>query len=130
MAAQASVTTSRVGHLLTIPRRARRLRLPWIPLSIVTILLICATFAPLLTPYDPTEVSILDSRMAPGASLSHPLGTDALGRDILTRLIYGARTTIFISLVALSAGAVVGTALGLIAGYRGGWPDIPNHVHG
>jgi peptide/nickel transport system permease protein len=124
MAAQASITTRRVGRLLDIPRKARRLKLPWIALTIVTILLVCAVFAALLSPYDPTEVSILDSRMAPGASLSHPLGTDTLGRDILSRLIYGARTAVFISLVALSAGAVVGTMLGLVAGYRGGWLDI------
>jgi peptide/nickel transport system permease protein len=56
--------------------------------------------------------------------LSHPLGTDILGRDILARLIYGARTAIFISLVALSAGAVVGRTLGLVSGYRGSWMNI------
>jgi peptide/nickel transport system permease protein len=124
MVAQASITTSRVGRLLDIPRKARRLRLPWISLAVVAVLLICAAFAPLLTPHDPIEVSILDSRMAPGVSLSHPLGTDVLGRDILARLIYGARTALFISLVALSTGALVGTVLGLVAGYRGGWLDI------
>jgi peptide/nickel transport system permease protein len=78
----------------------------------------------LLTPHDPLEISILDSRLAPGDSLSHPLGTDVLGRDILARLIFGARTAMFISLVALSAGAFVGSVLGLVAGYRGGWLDI------
>jgi peptide/nickel transport system permease protein len=124
MVAQASIATSRIGRLLDIARDARRLRLPWISLGVVAVLLICAAFAPLLTPHDPIEVSILDSRMAPGVSLSHPLGTDVLGRDILARLMYGARTAIFISLVALSTGAVVGTVLGLVAGYRGGWLDI------
>ncbi len=124
MVAQASIATSRIGRLLDIARDARRLRLPWISLGVVAVLLICAAFAPLLTPHDPVEVSILDSRMAPGVSLSHPLGTDTLGRDLLARLMYGARTAIFISLVALSTGAVVGTVLGLVAGYRGGWLDI------
>jgi peptide/nickel transport system permease protein len=124
MASDLTLTTGGVSRLGELTRRARRLRLPWIPLTIVTVLLICSAFAPLLTPHDPTEISILDSRLAPGASLSHPLGTDILGRDILARLIFGARTAIFISLVALSAGALVGTALGLIAGYRGGWLDI------
>ncbi|MCH8897237.1 MAG: ABC transporter permease [Chloroflexi bacterium] len=62
--------------------------------------------------------------MAPGDSLRHPLGTDVLGRDVLARLIYGARTAMFISLVALGTGAFVGTALGLLAGYRGGWLDV------
>jgi peptide/nickel transport system permease protein len=91
---------------------------------VVTVLLICSIFAPLLTTYDPSIVSIFDSRMAPGESLSHPLGTDILGRDMLARLIFGARTAMFISLVALSTGAFVGTVLGLIAGYRGGFVDI------
>ena len=55
--------------------------------------------------------------------MSYPLGTDVLGRGMLSRLIYGARTSLVISLVALGSGAVVGTALGLISGYRGGWVD-------
>jgi peptide/nickel transport system permease protein len=124
MASDLTLTTGGVSRLGELTRRARRLKLPWIPLTIVTVLLICSAFAPLLTPHDPTEISILDSRLSPGASLSHPLGTDMLGRDILARLIFGARTAIFISLVALSAGALVGSVLGLIAGYRGGWLDI------
>ena len=62
--------------------------------------------------------------MAPGDSLRHPLGTDVLGRDVLARLIYGARTAMFISLVALGTGAFVGTTLGLLSGYRGGWLDV------
>ena len=52
------------------------------------------------------------------------MGTDVLGRDILARLIFGARTAMFISVVALGTGAFVGTALGLVAGYRGGWLDV------
>jgi peptide/nickel transport system permease protein len=124
MASDLTLTTGGVSRLGELTKRARRLKLPWIPLTIVTVLLICSAFAPLLTPHDPTEISILDSRLAPGDSLSHPLGTDILGRDILARLIFGARTAIFISLVALSAGALVGSVLGLIAGYRGGWLDI------
>ena len=80
-------------------------------------------FAPLLTPYDPGKTSILDSRTPPGQTLEHPLGTDVLGRDVLTRLIFGARTAMFISLVALGSGAFVGSVLGLVAGYRGGLAD-------
>lgn len=124
MAAPATVTTSRIGALLALPGRTRRTRLPWIPLTIVVVLLVCSVFAPLLTPHDPGEVSILDSRTPPWESFTHPLGTDVLGRDILARLIFGARTAMFISLVALGAGAFVGTLLGLVAGYRGGLMDI------
>ena len=124
MAAPANVTSSRFSGLLSLPGKTRRMKLPWIPVTILVVLLVCAIFGPLLTPHDPGEVSILDSRMAPWQSLNHPLGTDVLGRDVLARLIYGARTAMFISLVALGTGAVVGTMLGLWAGYRGGLADI------
>lgn len=124
MAAPATVATSRIGTILSLPGRTRRMRLPWIPATIVTVLLVCSVFAPLLTPHDPGEISILDSRTAPWQSFSHPLGTDVLGRDVMARLIFGARTAMFISVVALGTGAFVGTALGLVAGYRGGWVDI------
>ena len=124
MAAETSPTTRTVDRILTLPGRARELRLPWIPLTVLVVLIICSVAAPLLTPYDPGRTSILESRMAPGDSLRHPLGTDVLGRDVLARLIYGARTAMFISLVALGTGAFVGTTLGLLAGYRGGWLDV------
>lgn len=124
MAAETSPTTRTVDRILTLPGRARELRLPWIPVAVLVVLIVCSVAAPLLTPYDPGRTSILESRMAPGDSLSHPLGTDVLGRDVLARLIYGARTAMFISLVALGTGAFVGTALGLLAGYRGGWLDV------
>lgn len=124
MAAETSPTTRTVDRILTLPGRARELRLPWIPVTVLVVLIVCSVAAPLLTPYDPGRTSILESRMAPGDSLSHPLGTDVLGRDVLARLIYGARTAMFISLVALGTGAFVGTTLGLLAGYRGGWLDV------
>jgi peptide/nickel transport system permease protein len=91
--------------------------------TILAVLMTCAAFAPVLAPYDPTSINILDSRIAPFQSWSHPLGTDLLGRDMLSRLIYGARTSMLISLVALAAGAMLGTVLGLISGYEGRWLD-------
>ena len=104
-------------------RRVRNLKLPWIPVFIMLILLVCAGFAPLVAPHDPTEINILDGKLAPGENLNYPLGTDILGRDMLSRLIYGARTTVFISLVALGTGALAGTVIGLVAGFREGWFD-------
>ena len=124
MVAETSQTSTAVKKMLNLPARVRKLRLPWIPFTVVVVLVFCAAFAPLLTPYDPGRTSIVDSRTAPGESWSHPLGTDVLGRDVLARLIYGARTAMFISLVALGTGAIVGTALGLISGYRGGLLDV------
>ena len=124
MAVEAPITTSPVGRVRDLRSRMQRLRLPWIPVAIMAVLLICAIFAPFLAQHDPTAISMLDRRIAPFENSSYPLGTDILGRDMLSRLIYGARTSVFISLVALGTGAFVGTILGLVAGYRGGWIDI------
>jgi peptide/nickel transport system permease protein len=124
MVAETSQTSTAVEKMLNLPAQIRKLRLPWIPFTVVVVLVFCAAFAPLLTPYDPGRTSIVDSRISPGESWSHPLGTDVLGRDVLARLIYGARTAMFISLVALGTGAIVGSALGLISGYRGGLLDV------
>ena len=123
MAESLSVTTSGSSRIRDITRRARQARLPWIPLSIVVLLLVCAIFAPLLAPHDPTEISILDAKLAPGENWSYPLGTDVLGQDMLSRLIYGARTAVFIGMVALGTGALVGTVLGLVSGFQTGWLD-------
>ncbi len=101
----------------------QRGRLPLIPLTVMSVLLICALFAPLISPHDPTQISMSNARLAPFENLTYPLGTDVMGRDMLSRLIYGARTGVFISLVALGTGAFVGTILGLVAGFRGGWID-------
>jgi peptide/nickel transport system permease protein len=66
---------------------------------------------------------MLDAKLAPAENPSYPLGTDIMGRDMLSRLIYGARTSVFISLVALGTGAFVGTVVGLVSGFREGWFD-------
>ena len=103
--------------------RLRDLRLPWIPVIVITVLVILAVFAPLLAPHDPKDQNLLDARTPPFQTLNYPLGTDFVGKDILSRLIYGARTSAFISMFALGAGVVVGTVLGLISGYAGRWVD-------
>ena len=109
--------------LLTIIRWIRQMKLPWIPIVIMVVLVICAVFAPLLAPHDPLEIDLLNSRMAPGEDWSYPLGTDIMGRDMLSRMIYGAQTAAKISMLALVVGMMVGTFLGLWAGYKGGWLD-------
>jgi peptide/nickel transport system permease protein len=124
VATDLTITTTRAARLTELGKRLRRLRLPWIPMSVVIILVVCAAFAPLLAASDPTNISMLDRRVAPFETLSHPLGTDIMGRDMASRLIYGARTSVFISLVALGTGAFVGSVLGLVSGYRGGWVDV------
>ena len=104
-------------------RRAKEYRLPKVPMVIMGVMLICAVFAPLLSPHDPTDVSLLDSRIAPGEDWNFPLATDTMGRDMLSRLIFGAQTAAKISLLALIVGTAVGTAVGLVSGYKGGILD-------
>ena len=124
MASTISVAPGKIERLRALTGKARRARLPWFPVFIMAILVACSLFAPLLAPHDPTEIRMLDAKLAPGDNLAYLLGTDIMGRDMLSRLIYGARTALFISLIALGTGAFVGTVLGLVAGFRPGWPDM------
>ena len=124
MASSLRVAAGRFSWLRAIPGVGGGTRLPWLPLSVMVVLVACSIFAPLLAPHDPTEISMLDSRLAPGEDPSYLLGTDIMGRDMLSRLIYGARTAMLISLVALGTGMLVGTILGLVAGFRTGWPGV------
>lgn len=123
MATTESILVTRGERLGRLSRQVIRLRLPWISISVLAVLLVCAIFAPLLAPHDPTNIDMLNARTAPGETITFPLGTDIMGRDILSRLIYGARTSVFIGLVALGTGAFVGTLLGLVSGFLGGWRD-------
>ena len=124
MALETQISSSSVGRVQRLGTKVRVLRLPWVPLVIMAMMLICAVLAPWMAQHDPTAISMLERRIAPFENAEYPLGTDILGRDMLSRLIYGARTSVFISLVALGTGAIVGTILGLVAGYKGGWIDI------
>jgi len=94
---------------------------------LVLFLVIPAVFAPLVAPYDPFAGS-LGARLVPpfwqeGGSMEHILGTDKLGRDMLSRVIYGARVSITVSLIAIVIGGTIGTLLGVISGYFGGRTD-------
>jgi peptide/nickel transport system permease protein len=96
------------------------------PLNILAFALIavfaaCALLAPVLAPYDPLAQE-LSSRLQP-PSAQHWLGTDSLGRDIASRILYGARISLIIGVVVVASAGVVGTAIGLIAGYLGGLVD-------
>ena len=94
--------------------------------TVLGLLILVAIFAPLLAPHDPYAQDLL-ARMQPpvflGGSWEHPLGTDHLGRDYLSRLIYGARISLLIGAVAAAISGLLGTALGVAAGYFGGWVD-------
>jgi peptide/nickel transport system permease protein len=90
----------------------------WIGLSIVALLALAAAFAPLIAPHDPLEQNILNRLKPPSAE--HLLGTDYFGRDTLSRLIYGARVSLVIGVSATLVAMVVGTTIGMLAGWRGG----------
>ncbi|MCC5986667.1 MAG: ABC transporter permease [Pararhodobacter sp.] len=96
-------------------------------LSLVLIVVLCALFAPWLAPNDPNRQDLLGTLMppawAPGGSASWPLGTDSLGRCILSRLIYGARVALTVAVIASTGAMVLGALLAYAAGYLGGWVD-------
>jgi len=110
------------------PTRARQLvrallrdRLALIGLSLVVLLVLTAVFAPLLAPYPEQGAGVADvaARNQP-PSAAHWLGTDGLGRDLLSRILYGARPALFVSVAVVALAIAIGVPLGLIAGYRGG----------
>ena len=102
-------------------------RAPLIPLIIIAVMIFTALFAPLLSPYSTTAPSLADRLTPPawqeGGDWRHPLGTDALGRDLGTRLMYGGRVSLMVAGLTLLIGGGVGTAIGLVAGYFGGRID-------
>ena len=109
-------------------RVRRRLRsYPLIPAFVLLALLILpAITADWLAPHDPVHGSVKDRRQPPvffGGTWEYPLGTDRIGRDILSRIMYGARVSLFISLVGIFVGGIIGASLGMLAGYFGGWID-------
>jgi peptide/nickel transport system permease protein len=91
-------------------------------LAILGVLMLAAILAGVISPYDPVKQE-LDNTLASPGSAGHLLGTDPLGRDVLSRLLYGARTDIFVALGALICPFLIGTIVGVWAGYRGGWFD-------
>jgi peptide/nickel transport system permease protein len=125
-----STTTKSVALPSRLPLRARGIRLrdlPVIPIAILGIIAFLAIFADFLAPHDP-EVGTLAARFKPpfwqaGGTMDHVLGTDQLGRDVLSRLIFGARVSMVVGFTAVIVAGVIGTCLGILAGYIGGWAD-------
>lgn len=89
--------------------------------GILLAIILMTVFAPWLAPYDPLEVRMEDQLLPP--CLAHPLGTDALGRDVLSRVIYGGRASLLLAVLATAASMLVGLAIGIAAGYCGGAVD-------
>ena len=104
-----------------------RLSLPWFPGIVLAALVFTAVFAPYLAPHSPTDGDITQKSIPPvwmeRGDREHPLGTDRFGRDVLSRIIWGSRISLLVSLVAIGVAGTFGTLLGLISGYRGGLTD-------
>lgn len=102
-------------------------KLPWASLLIILTLVFVAVFAPVLTPYDPIEQSLAKKLIPPvweaRGSTEHILGTDKFGRDVMTRLFYGARVSLIVTALALTVGGGVGLLVGIVSGYVGGRLD-------
>ncbi|WP_102224812.1 ABC transporter permease [Acidimangrovimonas sediminis] len=122
-----------LDHASPPPRRAGRARRllaePRVLLAggFLLLLLIAALAAPWLAPHDPTAQDLMLNEIPPGwspdAEPGYWLGTDSLGRDVLSRLIWGARVALFVAVVSAVCAGVIGTVLGLVAGFFGGWAD-------
>ena len=111
------------------PKRGRRLRSVnlWLGAAIVLGVALCAIFAPWLAPHDPLDQDLLHMLSPPawmaGGDIAFPLGTDSLGRDVLSRLLYGSRIALTVAVIAAFGAGLFGSLLAIIAGYFGGWVD-------
>jgi len=128
------MATRVVAQPAGILRRGVRLGVSWQrlvllapALIILGAFLIVGIFANLLSAYDPEEIVLIRRLIPPaiqeGGSWAHPLGTDNLGRDILSRVMYGARVSLLVVVICIPASALIGTFIGLLAGWRLGWWD-------
>ena len=107
------------GYWASVLRRLVRDKVAMACLAVLVLIVLAAIFAPLIAPGDPYRGSII-RRLRPIGTEGYPLGTDELGRDMLTRLIYGGRLSLFMGLVPVLNAFLIGTFLGVVAGYVGG----------
>src|SRR6185437_2334271 len=121
VAAEAVVEAQVVEHRRGFARRWYRTPSFVAGISILGFIVLLAVFAPFLSSHGPTQQNLLETLQNP--SWSHPLGTDDLGRDVWSRILYGARTDLHIAFLAVLFPFCIGTLLGLVAGYYGGWFD-------
>ncbi len=125
-----AATAEEIGSSLQIKRHRNRWQLSPLLIGCMMVILgfvVCALFAHWLAPHDPIANNLVDRLKPPawltGADPTYPLGTDALGRDVLSRLIYGARVSLAIGFIGTLVGVIIGALSGLVAGYIGGAID-------
>lgn len=97
-------------------------KLSWVGLGLFIVIVMMAVFAPLIAPFDPIDQSIVNRLKPPSAE--YLLGTDAFGRDVFSRILYGARISLLIGVVSVLIGMVLGGSIGIVAGYYGGRIDL------
>ena len=120
LAIQAAQATARSeGYWAGVWKRLRRDRVTIACAAILLLMLLVIVFAPLVAPHDPFQGSMI-RRLRPLGTDNHPLGTDELGRDMLTRLIYGGRLSWFMGIIPVALAFLIGTFLGVLAGFAGG----------
>jgi peptide/nickel transport system permease protein len=108
------------GYWASVAVRLSRDPVAMVALAVVLAIVLAAVFAPLIAPADPLKGSMI-RRLRPIGFPGYPLGSDELGRDMLTRLIYGGRLSLFIGVTPVLCAFVVGSGIGIFAGYLGGW---------
>ncbi|MFZ4808726.1 MAG: ABC transporter permease [Hyphomicrobiaceae bacterium] len=108
------------GYWATVWRRFRRDRVAMAALGLILLIVLVAILAPYIAPADPYKGMAL-RRLRPPGTEGYPLGTDELGRDMLTRLMFGARLSLFMGVTPVFLALVIGSAIGITAGYIGGW---------
>ncbi|OZM83284.1 ABC transporter permease [Pseudonocardia sp. MH-G8] len=108
-------------------RAVLRNKLAVLAIAVLAAVLVAAVFAPVIAPYDPAAQDLLVRLRPPawlaGGDAAHLLGTDQLGRDVLSRMIHGARVSLLVGVSAALLAGVIGALVGLVSGYVGGWPD-------
>src|SRR5690349_14953736 len=111
-----SITRRRIRRSMTSNQKAL------VGATIICLMVIAAVFAPLIAPYDPNNQDLSGALQPPlfaGGSVAHPLGTDGLGRDVLSRIIFGSRVSLLIGVVSVVVSGVLGIVVGAVAGYAG-----------
>lgn len=114
------------GQFTIFWQRFRRHKVAVASCIYLIFIVLVAVFAPLIAPYDPNEINLELARFGEPAapSLAHPMGSDQVGRDILSRIIFGARVSLVVGFLATGLAILVGTIAGAISGFIGGWVDM------
>lgn len=108
-------------HSKAIIKRFKKHKLAVIGLYVMAVLILIAVFAPVIAPYNPNDIV---GEFSSSPSLKHLLGTDGIGRDVLSRVVFGTRISLIVGFTSIFIGLSIGIVLGLISGYYGGWVDM------